>query len=293
MEWHHFEYFQMLARTEHMTQSAKLLSISQPALSRSISRLEEEVGVPLFDRQGRSISLNKYGHLFLKRVERIMKEFEEGKREIQALLDPEEGEISLGFLHTLGPSYIPRLISSFREVYPKTKFRLYQNNSHTLLRQLEEGEIDICLLSNMEIKHPIHWRILRKEELFLSVPTCHRFSHYESILLEEVREEKFVLLKKGYSLRSITDQLFERVGIIPNITFEGEEVPTIAGLISAGFGISLLPRLHKPEESNVIQIPVRSPKCERLIGLAWNEKTYMSAPTLNLKNFVLECKNEL
>lgn len=80
MEWQQFEYFRTLAQMEHVTKAAEALSITQPALSRSIARFEEEIGAPLFERQGRSIKLNKYGKLFLKRVDIMMKEFELGKK---------------------------------------------------------------------------------------------------------------------------------------------------------------------------------------------------------------------
>ncbi|UUZ90022.1 LysR family transcriptional regulator [Paenibacillus sp. P25] len=97
MEWQQLEYFQTVARMEHMTRASEYLSVSQSALSRSIARLESELGVPLFDRQGRSITLNRYGQLFLKRVQRILKEYEEGRLEIQDLLDEEAGRSRSGF----------------------------------------------------------------------------------------------------------------------------------------------------------------------------------------------------
>ena len=86
MEWQRLEYFQTLARVQHMTQAAEMLSISQPALSRSIAGLERDIGIPLFDRQGRSIILNRYGIMFLERVNRILKEMNDGLNEIQQLL---------------------------------------------------------------------------------------------------------------------------------------------------------------------------------------------------------------
>ena len=115
MEWQQLEYFQMLAKIQHMTKAAEQLSISQPALSRSIARLEDELGVPLFERQGRSIRLNRYGELFVKRVHNIMREYQAGLQEIQQIVDPNHGEVSLGFLHTLGTNVVPDLIRHFRK----------------------------------------------------------------------------------------------------------------------------------------------------------------------------------
>ena len=88
MEWQQLEYFQTVARMQNMTSAARAMNITQPALSRSIARLESELNVPLFERKGRSIVLNRYGELFLIRVERMMEEYQAGRREIEQLLDP-------------------------------------------------------------------------------------------------------------------------------------------------------------------------------------------------------------
>ncbi|MBZ5750264.1 LysR family transcriptional regulator [Metabacillus rhizolycopersici] len=288
MEWQQFEYFQTLARMQHVTRAAEALSITQSALSRSIARFEDEIGVPLFERQGRSIRLNQYGHIFLKSVDSMMKEFDKGKQEIQELLDPEQGQVLLGFLHTLSTNLIPEFIASFRAHYPKIKFQLTQSPSHTLLEQLQVGELDLCLIAPMEMKLPIQWTQLWQEELFVIVPKSHKFANYESITLEEIADESFILLKKGYSLRITVEQLLEEAGIIPTITFEGEEATTIAGLVAAGLGVSILPNLKGVDQSNISQIPVSWPQCQRTIGLAWIEGRYLSPATQKFKQFVLD-----
>lgn len=139
MEWQQLEYFHTVARLQHMTLAAQTLCITQPALSRSIARLEKELGVPLFERNGRAIVLNRYGRLFLNRVNRIMNEYQEGKRELEDLIHPEHGEVSLGFLHTLGVHSIPDVIRSFRSAYPQIHFQLHQNSTQFLLDQLSAG----------------------------------------------------------------------------------------------------------------------------------------------------------
>nr|WP_309485169.1 LysR family transcriptional regulator [Thermoactinomyces daqus] len=147
MEWQQLEYFRVVARLEHFTRAAEQLAISQPALSRSIAALEEEIGVPFFKREGRSVRLNRYGHLFLQHVERALAEIEKGKKKIDDLLNPERGLVSLAFLHTLGAQLIPSLLREFREANPFVRFQLYQNSAQHILTQLEAGEIDLCFTS--------------------------------------------------------------------------------------------------------------------------------------------------
>ncbi|MEW9675546.1 LysR family transcriptional regulator [Lentibacillus sp. L22] len=288
MEWQQIEYFQTVARVQHITRAAGILSISQPALSRSIARLEEELGVPLFKRKGRSILLNRYGELFLKRANRILKEYQDGKQEIRDLIDPEYGEISLGFLHTLGVEKIPNLIGAFRKQYPKLRFQFNQNNSAALVRQLESGEFDLCLTTPIETNIKVNWQKLWNDELFVIVPADHRLAGCESITLEEIADEDFIAIKEGNSLRQIMDQLCEEAGIHPKILFEGEEIHTLAGLVGAGLGVSLIPDVTGLDPAKVARLHIRWPKSERVIGIAWLDGGYLSSAALQFKEFVME-----
>lgn len=287
MEWEQLEYFQTLARMQHVTKAAKSLSITQPALSRSIARLENHLGVPLFDRQGRSISLNQYGHIFLRRVQAMMKEYTEGKEEIQALLKPDQGVVSLGFLHTLGTTLVPDLIGSFQQEYPNISFQLKQNHSYWLLERLKSGDLDLCLLASIKPENPIQWIKLWSEELFVFVPNDHPLASRESITLNEIAGERFILLKKGYALRMTVDELFEKANIQPNIMFEGEEATTAAGFVAAGLGISILPDLKGLDQSKITKIRVSWPECQRVIGIAWIKGRFLSPVAETFKQYAI------
>ncbi|MDK1001301.1 LysR family transcriptional regulator [Bacillus subtilis] len=287
MEWEQLEYFQTLARMQHVTKAAKSLSITQPALSRSIARLENHLGVPLFDRQGRSISLNQYGHIFLRRVQAMMKEYTEGKEEIQALLKPDQGVVSLGFLHTLGTTLVPDLIGSFQQEYSNISFQLKQNHSYWLLERLKSGDLDLCLLASIKPENPIQWIKLWSEELFVFVPNDHPLASRESITLNEIAGERFILLKKGYALRMTVDELFEKANIQPNIMFEGEEAATAAGFVAAGLGISILPDLKGLDQSKITKIRVSWPECQRVIGIAWIKGRFLSPVAETFKQYVI------
>lgn len=288
MEWQQLEYFRTVAQVQHVTQAAKILSISQPALSRAIARLEEELGVPLFDRQGRSVQLNAYGKIFLARVQQALAQIEEGKKEIRDRIDPDQGVISLAFLHTFGTNFIPEILGEYRRVNPNVRFQLTQNSYSYLLQQLESGEVDLCMISPKVDKKGVRWDSLLTEELYLVVPQGHRLSDRDQVSLEEVARDSFISLKEGFGLRTITDQLCEQAGFLPDITFEGEEVTTIAGLVSAGLGVSVMPAVKGIDLENTVLIPVSTPICRREIGMAWMENRYMSPAVLRFKEFVLD-----
>jgi DNA-binding transcriptional LysR family regulator len=288
MEWQQLEYFQTVAKMQHMTLAAEVLNISQPALSRSVSRLENELGVPLFDRQGRSIILNRYGQVFLKHVNTILSEYEESKREIQNIINPEKGEISLGFLHTLGASHVPDLIKNFSRKYPGIRFQLHQNSTNILMNQLISGEIDLCMSYPTENYPQIEWTQLLNEELFIIVPAGHWLSEYKEIDLKLIENEPLISFKEGYGMRKITDELLLKAGISPKITFEGEEVRTVAGLVAAGLGVALIPGIKGINRSEISRLHVKSPECRRNIGISRMKERYLSPSALMFMEFVIK-----
>ncbi|UNL83743.1 LysR family transcriptional regulator [Priestia koreensis] len=286
MEWEQLEYFQTLARMEHMTKAADVLSISQPALSRSIARLESHLNVQLFDRQGRVIKLNKYGQMFLKRVDAMINEYEKGKEEIQQLLQPDQGEISFGFLHTLGAFFVPDLLASFRQHYPKVNFQLQQNHSYWLLEKLKTNELDLCVFAAIEPTKMIHWVKLWSEDLFLFVPSEHPLAGCDEVELKEIAEEPFILLKSGYALRLTVDELLEKEKVKPTIIFEGEEVSTIAGFVGAGLGVSILPDVEGLDHQKITKVKMKN-HTTREIGIGWLEGKYLSPVAEKFKEYIL------
>lgn len=288
------KYFQVVAQLEHVTRAAEKLYIAQPSLSQSIARLEEELGVPLFDRQGRRIHLNQFGRAFLKRVERIFLELEEGKREVADMAGLERGSIALAVAST---QPLPELLSGFLARYPRVRFRLFQQQSlATVVQQLERGEIDLCI-SSPPIEEPgITWVPLLTEELFLLVPNGHRLAGRGSIRLIEAAEEAFISLKPGHGLRDLMDDLCKQAGFVPNVAFEGDETATVRGLVSAGLGVSFV-AVHswqaKLIDQPVALLRIDEPICRRTIGLAWLEARYLSEATRRFQQFVIEYFSEL
>jgi DNA-binding transcriptional LysR family regulator len=286
MEWTQLQYFQTVAKLQHFTNASNKLSISQPALSRSIARLEEELGVPLFERQGRAVFLNTYGQIFLNRVNRAIQEITMGQQEIQDLLDPLKGSISLGFIHSQGSNLVPDLLDLFRKSFPEIRFKLYQNVTNRVLDQLEAGEIDFCFCSQPLSRGDIQWVQILTEEIILIVPKDHSLAKRNSVNLKELSEENFIAFKTEVSLGEIIYRIFKEAGFTPKITFEGEEIGTVAGLVAAKLGIALIPKI-RTEIMGVAQVRVSEPKCQRVIGMAWVEGRYVSPSSQYFKEFVL------
>jgi len=289
MLYKQLEYFRHVAETGNLTRASEQLFISQPALSRSIKNLEKELGVPLFDREGRIIKLNRYGNLFLEKVYESLNAIEEGQKNLSELVDPYTGTIRISFIHTLGNNLVPEAISKFRKYYPDVKFKFFQGTTGTVLEHIESGEVDLCFLMEADFPENISYETVKNEELFVIVPDSHPLASKTAISLSQLKHEPFIGFKKGVGLRTITDRLCEQSGFTPNIIFEGQQVGTVSGFVSAGLGVSLVPKNRGISEYNIKCIPVSSPKCYRHINLAWKKDTYTPKVIQTFKEFLYEC----
>lgn len=288
MEWQQLEYFQMLAKVQNFTRAANELALTQSALSRSISRLEEELRVPLFERKTRGVVLNQYGEIFLQHVHRAMQEIMIAKQELNEMVDPFRGIISLAFIHTLGSSFVPDVISAFREKYPGIQFQLMQDSTKKIVHQLGAGGIDLGFCSPNEQIDNISTVPIVDEELFLIVPKNHRLAHKQQADLNEVADEPFVLYKQESGLRDIIYHLCEEAGFKPAVSFEGVGDETIAGFVRANFGVALIPFISGLDMAEISLLSVSRPRCRRVIHMAWRTDRYMSPAALHFKKFIAE-----
>lgn len=133
--------FTVLARREHVTESAAHLGLSQPALSRRLAQLEHELGAPLFDREGRRLRLNRYGRIFDRSCRRILDEMADARRQIAELDDPSRGEIHLAYLSWLGSWLVPWLLKACRSAVPNARFLLHAGSYRDIERQLVDGTV--------------------------------------------------------------------------------------------------------------------------------------------------------
>ncbi len=272
MDWEQLAYFRIAGRLQHVTHAAEHLGIAQPSLSRSLGRLEKELGVPLFARAGRAVVLTPYGTAFLARVERALGEIDEGKREIADLAHTARGRIRLGFLRSLGSEYVPEVVTRFRERNAGVRFDLVQNNGAMLEEQLRTGELDSALLAGPPAEKRFAWRHVLDQELVLVVPRAHRLATRRSVTLAALASEPMLSFKLGHAIRTATDALCAEAGFTPHIVFEGDESSVLRGFAKAGFGIALVPA--SSVRDGLVAIHVRSPKAIRRIGLAWLADRY-------------------
>ncbi|MFI2372929.1 LysR family transcriptional regulator [Streptomyces sp. NPDC018833] len=285
-------YFAGVARQEHVTRAAQEMGVPQSTLSRAMVRLEQDLGVTLFARKGRTVSLTPAGRAFLASVERALSEIERAADSVRADADPQAGKVAFGFLHTMGSETVPGLIRAFRADHPGIRFTLVQNYGEAMIERLRAGELDLCLTSPVPDAPDLEARRLDEQRLLLVVPDDHRLASRRRVRLAEAADETFVTLEPGYGLRRITDDLCAEAGFTPRVAFEGEEAETLRGLVAAGLGVALLPPPAVPRPG-VVELTVTAPKAVREIGLAWLDGHPETLPVAAFKRFLLSRRGNL
>lgn len=275
MELLQLAHFRAVARLEHMTRAAEELNVTQPSLSRSIIRLEQELGVPLFDRRGRGLGLNDFGRAFLTHVDRIFRELDTATGRLRDMAGLDQGNVSLaaGALHSL-----PEVLRPFQETHPKIRFRLFAHPLPELHRLLATGESDLCIVPADPVIPGVHWQPLQTGEIFLVVPSGHRLAGRVSVALVEVADEDMVLGKRGDSLRDVMEEYFHLAGIVPRVTCETDEPTVIEDFVAAGLGVAFIPNLPtlRLRDGSTSWVRISEPACRFSLGIAWNESRYLS-----------------
>lgn len=287
MELLQLRYFRVVARREHMTKAAEELSIAQPSLSKTIRRLEQEIGVRLFDRQGRSLQLNRFGKAFLEHVDTLFSELEEGRRKVRDMAGLEQGEVSLCAASTYG---LPDILHRFQMLHPAVRFHLSQCSLAEMPQRLETGACDFCFLSLPLVKPGIQWETLLTEELLLVVPAMHRLAEQESVPLSEVAHEAVVIEKIGSGLRDLVDISCQQAGFTLHPSYEIDEPAALFAFIEAQLGVGFTPEMMKKRahEHMLRTLHLTHPTCQRYFGIAWHQKHFLSQAAQAFYQFVRE-----
>jgi DNA-binding transcriptional LysR family regulator len=290
MNWQQLEYFKTIAETENFTEAANLLSVTQPALSKAISKLEEELGVPMFEKHGRNIQLTRYGSLFLTHTQTALREISEGVQELKDMANPETGTVSISSLFTLGTRLIPEAVSEFLIAYPNIKFEYCMETAENILKGLSNGRFDLGLLADNEIAIPnreIDSIPIKQEELVIIVPKNHPLSNKTEISLLELKDENFVFFSE--KIKEKISTFFQMYGYTPKSMIKPSENGTfVTDFVRAGLGISIVPYSCFLKTEGISVIRSKEPHCYRTIYMGFKKNANLSSSAKLFKDFLIE-----
>ncbi len=261
-------YFCVTAEVLHYTRAANLLYISQPSLSYALNKLEKELGVPLFEKQGKKVLLTKYGEEFLPYAKRALAELSAGTDRLQEMKLPSAGIINLGYIYSVSFSILPDFVNSYYmyQGNQQTAFRFRQGMAGELIEQLLSGSLDLLIAGKPDIAS-IDCLPIYRQELFLAVPPTHRLAEHGAVSLSDISEENFISITHDAYIYHQLESQFKEASITPKIVFEADEYSSIAASLATGAGVAIVPKLPILDSFNVKLIPFREPPMTRDIFL--------------------------
>ncbi|WP_210480852.1 LysR substrate-binding domain-containing protein [Naasia sp. SYSU D00948] len=284
-------WFQQVADGATVTEVAELQIISQPAVSRALARLEDELGTPLLSKSGRVLRLTHAGAVFKRHADAVLHQLDDGLAAVSELLDPETGTVALAFQPSLGTWLVPALISDFSARHPSVRFRLEQSQDSLLSSPVTGGGIDLEFTARRLRGQEIDWKRLVTEPLWLAVPSDHRLAGRRQAALAEVAAEDFVMLHRGWELRARSEELCAAAGFTPSVTFEGDDLAMVRGFVAAGLGVSIVPAppgaaTRWAGRERLVEIADAG--ASRDVGLAWSRERHLLPAAQLFRQHVLE-----
>lgn len=266
MELTQLKYFCAAAENQHITKTAELLHIAQPALSQSIHRLEKELGVPLFASRGRNIVLTEYGEYLKNRLSPLIASIDRIPEELKSMSNPEVRTINMNVL--AASTLVTAAMIGYKKEHRSINFRLSQTGSS------EVG--DITVSTRFSDRHPAETAEFSRvftEDIYIAVPAGSRWDGLSAVDLTDFAGEDIISLAGSKQFRCICDKLCMQSGFAPNIVFESDSPAAVRNFVAAGLGAAFWPQYTwgNPDTSGMILLPIRSPQCRRDIFISLND----------------------
>src|SRR5713226_49945 len=276
MEVHQLRYFCAVSETGNFTRAAEREQVAQPSLSQQIMKLEEELAVRLFDRLGRSVRLTDMGQMFLPRARAILSELRAAKEEVAQRQSSVSGPISVGVIPTIAPYFMPTRIASFSRKYPEAALTVVEDVTVRLMDRLRAGLLDLAVMALPARGHDLECYPLRTERLFAILPKGHRLAKKRTLVMKELREEPFLLLRDDHCFRETSIEICKRARILPQVIFESGQFSSILGMVGAGLGVSIVPEMALEQRADCTFVLIADEKASRTIGAATLKGHFLS-----------------
>lgn len=286
MELYQLSCFLHVARTQHMTRSAEQLHITQPALSKVISRLEDDLGVKLFEREGKHIYLNEPGRTAMRYVEQVMRTLDDMQRQLSDYAGGQAGHIAIATSYpSRTPDWLLDCLTEFMDLHPAVSVSQMQMNPPQLRKALEERQIDIAISTSAIESPDIAWNQLFSERLGIILARSNPLTEKPVLSMADLADQQFLCNNANSDVQHLTYSFCRRAGFEPKIYYEGDFPELIGQAISRGAGVSFIsePRHHsqsgRPDaeawEHNIVFRPIEEAYCKRDCGLAMLKTRYV------------------
>lgn len=293
------KYIVAVARARHFGHAAEACFVAQPTLSVAIKKLEDELGVTLFERGGSEVSVTPLGAQIVAQAERVLEQTAAIKELAKQNKDPLSGPLRLGVIYTVGPYLLPPLVKNLIEHVPQMPLVLQENFTVKLLDLLRQGELDAAIMALPLPEHGMAVQPLYDEPFVVAMPKNHPWTSRKEISAEDLKSETMLLLGTGHCFR---DQVLE---VCPEMarfsapgngmqrTFEGSSLETIRHMVASGIGLTVLPRASVPDMKDpngmLTFVPFKEPAPSRRVVIVWRKSFTRRAAIDAVVKAVADC----
>ncbi len=289
-------YIVAVAREKHFGRAASACFVSQPTLSVAIKKLEDELGVLLFERGAGEVTVTPAGRGIVEQAQRVLEEAARIKEIAQAGRDPLAGPLRVGAIYTIGPYLFPKLVPILRREAPSMQLIIHENYTHVLGAMLKQGEVDAIIVALPFAEHGVETLPLYDEPFVVAVPQGHALEKRKSISADELGKESLLLLGAGHCFR---DQVLDlcahvhRSGSNMQRALEGGSLETIRQMVASGVGITVLPSSSvvpgNGADGLIRMRPFAKPVPVRRVALAWRKSFPRPQAIEALRDAILAC----
>lgn len=286
MELFQLRYFLKVVELGNFTRAAEASSVSQPALSQAIQKLEDELGQPVFERLGRRVELTDAGQMLLPRATQAVQLVDEARASITD--DGESGQIRVSAIPTIAPYLLPSVLGEFAPAFPQVQFEVQEEVTDQVVKRLRHGETDAALLALPFDATHLEVMPLLEEELQLVLPAGHELADRKRITLQTLRDYPFILLDEAHCLSDNVISFCHRKAFQPITTGRFTQLATVLELVALGQGVSLVPRMASDADRDPRRIyrSLSGERPTRRIVLSWNPYRFQSRVQKRFIEFV-------
>jgi LysR family carnitine catabolism transcriptional activator len=261
--------FIRVAQTSSFSEAARLEHVSQPALSRTIRLLEEQLGARLFDRNTRNVSLTAAGAKLQAVAERLIGEYDLAFTDLSQALSGERGRVTVGALPSVAAAFLPAALARFRSERSQVEVRVEDDLSDPLLDSLQDRRIDFAVTIAPEQSGQLDFQPLFSDECLLVMRKGDPLDLPTPINWAALEHARFIAMAPASSVRRMTDTAFARANVVVRPLYECAHLSTVGGLIRTGLGVSALPASTLPllGSPDIVTRPLVEPSISRSIGL--------------------------
>lgn len=267
----------LIAVAEHLNfgKAADSCNVSQPTLSMQIKKLEEYLGVSVFERTNKSVMLTDYGHEIVKMAQGIIAGADDLITYSKSCHDPLAGEFRLGAFPTIAPYFLPKIIAPIKKAMPNLQLFLLEEKSSILIEKLLKGEIDAAILALPIDNETLATTTLFEDHFLLAVPKSHNLAKNKTVSMANINDESLLLLEDGHCMRNQALQVCHLSGAKETTGFRATSLETLRQMVAAGSGITLIPEIaiSSIKDNLISYIPFAGDQPSRTIGIVWRKSS--------------------